>query len=94
MGIKIQLEISDRNECTAAPWWAVLDPRRHKMLRRGDVHGLAGMITGPFFSREEAQEYLDGNKHNHSDKALVYCLSGWNSGQYAEALKLAQDVGE
>ena len=83
--MKIILEVSEKNEGTSSPWWAILDP--YINIKRGDVNGLAKSITGPFFSRDDAQQYLIDSGHNYSSQAIVYCLSGWNSGQYARALK-------
>jgi len=69
------------NEGTAAPYWLILDPRQ--MLRL-DVDVLAGMITGPFFSREDAQLYLKNKRYNFSKNAKVYCHAGHQSWKYAE----------
>ncbi|RLB94072.1 MAG: hypothetical protein DRH26_02280 [Deltaproteobacteria bacterium] len=68
-----------KNESTESPYWLVLDPRQNMMC---NVHHLAAQITGPFFCREDAEDYLESRSYAHSDKAVVYCLSGYWSGKY------------
>jgi hypothetical protein len=77
-------EISDTlkiAECegTESPWWVIVDPSQNM---RKDVHVSAGQITGPFFSREDAQEHFKARRYNFSDKACVYCMSGYWSKKY------------
>lgn len=72
------------NEHTAAPYWLILDP--HQMFSL-DIHYLASMITGPFFSREDAQNHLNVRKHNFSKHAKVYCHSGYWSKKYYDMCK-------
>jgi hypothetical protein len=67
------------NEATAAPYWLILDPKQNMSC---NVHGLAGQISGPFFCREDAQEYLKDRRHAFSQKAVVYCHSGHHSRKY------------
>ncbi|GAG77415.1 unnamed protein product, partial [marine sediment metagenome] len=50
------------------------------------------MITGPFFSREEAQSYLDARRHNFSKKAEVWCLSGCYTDQYRIKYREAEEL--
>lgn len=76
---KIELNVSTKNEGTAYPWWAIIDPRQNM---RCSCHDAAGQITGPFFSREDAEEFLKSTRYNFSAKAVVYCLSGYCSKQY------------
>lgn len=80
----IMIDVSEKNEGTRAPWWAIVDPRQNM---RCSVHEAAGQITGPFFSREEAQGFLTATRYNFSDRAQVYCLSGTYSRQYRDALE-------
>lgn len=78
--MKIELEVSDKNEGTASPWWMIIDP---KQMLKPDVAQVAmGMVTGPFFSREEAEEYLKYKRYNFTKRAVVWCASGCYSGQY------------
>ncbi len=76
---KIELEISGDHEGTESPYWLILDPQQ---MMRLDVHRLASMITGPFFSRREAQDHLEARRYNFSKHAKVYCHSGYHSDQY------------
>jgi hypothetical protein len=76
-------------ECTKFPYWLILDP--HQMLSL-DVHVVASMITGPFFSREDAQRHLDGRKHAFSRHAEVYCHSGCWSSKYKALWRAAERV--
>jgi len=67
------------NEGTESPYWLILDPKQNM---RCDIHYLASQITGPFFSRNDAETHLSNRRYNFSDKAKVYCLSGYWSEKY------------
>lgn len=72
-------------EATAYPWWAIVDPRQ--VMRLSGGHGLArtaGAITGLFFSREAAQDYLDSHRYNYGPHAAVWCFSGHASREYRD----------
>ena len=77
--MKIEIEVSDKNEGTSSPWWMILDPQQNM---RCSPHSLAGQVTGPFFSREEATLVMNQKKHHYSDRAIVYCASGYYTNQY------------
>jgi len=79
--IEIEIEISDNVEGTHAPYWLILDPVQNMSL---DIRTLASQITGPFFSREEAETVLKAKSYNYSDRARVYCHSGCYTWQYEE----------
>jgi hypothetical protein len=83
---QIILDVSEDCEGTAEPYWLILDPRQ--MLRL-DIHFLAGMITGPIFSREEAQQHLDARRYAFGKNAAVFCHSGYWSAQYKRAWREA-----
>ncbi len=85
--MKIELEVSEDCEGTRAPWWMILDPSQNMSC---DPHWLASMITGPFFSREEAERCLKNRRHHYSDRAVVYCHSGCYTDQYDEVMSLAE----
>ena len=72
------------NEFTRSPYWLILDPSQNM---RCNVHEMAGGITGPFFSREDAETFLKRTRYNFSDRAIVYCLSGHNSAKYDAAIR-------
>ena len=75
------------NEGTAAPYWVILDPKQNMGC---DLYMLASQITGIFFCREDAENYLSAKKHHYSDRARVFCHSGHYSRKY-EAL--CKEVG-
>lgn len=85
--MKIEIEVSDKNEGTSAPYWLIIDPKQ--MMRVGHDY-VASMITGPFFSREEAQAELTGRSYDYSTRAVVYCCSGYRSGKYKQAIEKAK----
>jgi len=82
--IEIKLTVSGKNECCSAPWWLIINP--HQSMRC-DVHDIASMITGPFFSREEAQQHLTARRYAFGKHAKVYCHSGSWTHQYKNATK-------
>jgi rhodanese-related sulfurtransferase len=86
--MKIEIEVSELNEGTSAPWWVIIDPKQ--MMKPDPYAVMIGMITGPFFSRESATNFLKAKRHNYSSKAVVYCASGCDSYQYAKAYKEAE----
>ena len=67
------------NEGTAYPFWIIIDPRQNFETKNQGLHNIASMITGIFFSREDAQKFLDRTKYNFSENAKVYCHSGNHS---------------
>ena len=69
------------NEATDSPYWIIIDP--HQMFHC-DEHDVASMITGPFFSRTDAQNFLDKTRYNFSKHAIVFCHSGYNSRKYKD----------
>lgn len=42
------------------------------------------MITGVWFSREAAEEYLKNHRYNFGESARAYCHSGCYSGDWME----------
>ena len=84
---KIEIEVSDKNEATRAPYWIILDPQQNMGL---SIHMLAGQISGLFFSREEAERYLNATRYNFSARACVYCCSGHHGRQYNDACDKAR----
>lgn len=63
-------------ECTRAPYWLILDPVQNMSC---DCHALANQITGPFFCRDDAENHLKTRRYAFSKRAVVYCLSGYES---------------
>ena len=77
------LESAD-NEATSCPYWLILDPKQNMTC---DLHNLASQISGPFFSREDATEYMNAKKHHYSSNAKVFCHSGHYSRKYSNLCK-------
>ena len=76
------------NEGSRAPWWSIIDP---KQLFELDHHKVASMVTGPFYCRKDAEEFLQRTKYNFSKHARVFCHSGCYSKKYenlCRALKI------
>ncbi|MCD8139300.1 MAG: hypothetical protein LUE17_05910 [Planctomycetaceae bacterium] len=92
--IKIQFPMPD-NEACAAPYWMIIDPERVSDDRedKSFVASIVNALAGPFFSRDEAKEYLDAQKHNFSAKAVVWSLYG-RSRIYQNAWRKADDEHE
>jgi len=86
--MKIEIEVSDKNEGTAAPWWVIVDPKQ--MMKPDPYAVMIGMVTGPYFSREEATEYLKNHRYNFSPRAVVYCASGCYTREYRNAYREAE----
>ena len=82
--MKIEIEVSELNEATSAPWWSIIDPRQNLKCNEEGIYNIASMVTGPFFSREEAESVLRRTRYNYGPGARVYCHSGCHTIQYAE----------
>ena len=90
--MKIELEVSEKNESTAEPWWVIVDAKQNFEIGvRGATNIMMSMITGPFFSREEAERVLKERSHHYSNKAVVWCDSGCYTHQYREAYRAAEE---
>jgi hypothetical protein len=87
--MKIEIEVSDKNEGTAEPWWVIVDPKQ--MMSPDPYTVMIGMVTGPFFSREEATQALENHRYNYSSRAVVYCASGCYTNQYKRAYREAEE---
>lgn len=81
--IKETIEKAD-NEWTSSPYWLILDPRQNMDC---DIHELASQITGPFFCREDAEDFLKRTRYNFGKRAKVYCHSGCYSEKYYNLCK-------
>lgn len=75
-------------EATRSPYWIIIDP--HQSFRC-DPHDIASMITGIFFSRKDAADYLHGHRYNFGKHAVVYCHSGCYSQKYDA---LCKEIGK
>jgi 3-mercaptopyruvate sulfurtransferase SseA len=88
--MKITLEISERNEATSYPWWMIVDPAQNMPAR---VSWTADQVTGPFFSREEAEEVLRTERYRFGKRAAVYCHSGHRTREYKAAIDRVGRMG-
>lgn len=66
-------------------WVADFENEPHQLERLADA--IPHCIEGPFFSREDAENYLDSRRYNYSKKAYVYCFSGYHSKKYKTACR-------
>lgn len=85
--MKIEIEVSEHNEATQSPWWMIVDPRQNFKLNTNGACNVAQMITGPFFSREEAESILRTRAHRFSKNAIVFCNSGHLTIQYSDKVR-------
>jgi hypothetical protein len=76
-------------EATESPYWLILDP--HQMMKP-DAFALSSMITGPFFSRAEAQDHLSARRYAFGKHACVFCASGYWSERYKQAWRNAEKI--
>ena len=70
--------LSDKNEGTEAPYWVIIN-NWSQLLSEKDYDRTASFITGVFFSRESAEEYLQAHRYNFSEHAVIYCMSGYGT---------------
>jgi hypothetical protein len=97
--MKIELEVDlGSSVLSDCPYWLIIDP---DSLTKKDIkdnpdyalHKVASMITGPFFSREEAESHLKQYSYNFGKLAKVYCHSGYQGYQYRMACRNARESG-
>lgn len=71
-------------ECTEYPWWVIIDPDViHGLFdRQQRVGRVAAAITGPFFSRTEAEAQLARRRYAYGPHTVVYSLSGHESADW------------
>lgn len=69
----------ESNDFTSYPYWLIIDPKQNFTL---DPNIIASMVTGPFFSREDAELELKGRRYDYGKHAVVYCNSGVYSKEY------------
>lgn len=85
--MKIEIDVSTEDESTAEPWWLIIDPKQMMSPKASTV--AIQMITGPFFSREEAENVLKSRRYNFSSRARVWCHSGCDTIQYKKKYREA-----
>ena len=88
--MKIELEVSREVEATRAPFWMIISPAQNFKTNDEGLYQIASMITGVFFSRESATEYLNRRRYAFGKGAKVFCFSGYHSDQYCNAYDKAE----
>jgi len=84
--MKISIDISEQNESTAYPWWMIIKPSQNFKVNEQGICNIAFMITGPFFSREEAELELSTRRYDYGPNAKVWCGRGYRTGSYRKAI--------
>jgi len=69
------------HEGVDSPYWLILDPKQNMCC---DIYELSAQIVGVFFSRKDAEDYLQCHRYNFSNRAQVFCMSGCYSNKYRE----------
>ena len=73
------------NESTDSPYWLIIDPSGRNIKTK--VEEIAHCITGPFFSREDADNHLNNRRYAFSKRTIVWCASGHWSQKYKDACR-------
>lgn len=82
----------DSNEATAHPWWMIVDPRRIRKSEAHDIGYPANMITGPFPSRQAAEDHLQAQRYNFGPHAGVWCHSAYPCPAFRRLLAAARKL--
>lgn len=85
---KVTINLSDNREGTNAPFWVIIDP--HQMMRANAQEVALNMIRGVWFSRESAEEHFRECRYRYGERAQVWCLSGYASDEWCQAIKEAE----
>ena len=64
------------HESTSYPFWMIIDPSQNFKTDEDGIYAIANMITGIWFSREAAENYMKIKAHHFSKNAKVFCHSG------------------
>lgn len=81
------MKISNKNESTSYPYWIIIDPSQNFKTNVEGLFNIANMITGVFFSRESAEDFLKRTRYNFSPNAKVFCHSGCYSQEWIDFSK-------
>jgi hypothetical protein len=79
------------NEATDRPVWWILTPR---FGGGSNTAAMLSSVLGPFWSREEAQAWLDAKRYRFSAKAKVYCGSAHHNPELRKLFDLSRRMGE
>ena len=86
------MEISKNNEGTSSPFWIIIDPSQNFKVNSDGIYNIANMITGVWFSREKAEEFLKRTRYNFGEHAKVFCASGTYSEDWVEFCKTIEKL--
>lgn len=86
-----RITTSGDNEATSYPWWAIVNPRPGLCRAEHLLGHFASAITGPFFSREAAEEVLRTRRYRFGKHAAVYCFSGHMSPDYTQRVDAGKE---
>ncbi len=90
--VKITVTVDlENNESTESPYWLIIDPRQNFKVDCRGIHNIASMVTGPFFSRADAETHLKARRYAFSKNAKVFCHSGYRSMKYKKACRDAME---
>jgi hypothetical protein len=81
------MKISKDCEGTSYPYWIIIDPCQNFKTNEDGIYNIANMITGVWFSREKAEEFLKRTRYNFGPNAKVFCASGTYSEDWTEFCK-------
>lgn len=96
------LRLTD-NEGTSCPFWMIVDTGGLMDIIKGVAeHGelpshdyllssvAMSAIEAPFFSRQDAEDYLKARRYAYTEHAKVWCSSGYRSRKYK---KMCTEIG-
>ena len=74
---------------TAEPFYVIIDPGQ---IMKPDCYSTSGQVSGLFFSRKAAQDYLKARRHHFSDRAVTFAMSGHHSRAWKRICALLREV--
>ena len=87
MKLLVEIELSDDVEGTSYPWWMIVDPVQN--MSKDPAVAVMNQITGPFFSREEADRVFQSTRYRYgaawscwlwlARTRVVLCCNGFKS---------------
>lgn len=74
----------EKVESTSWPWWFIVSPGNHIRFATKEKfsYAIAMSITGPFFSRESAENHRLSRIYDYGKDSIVWCGSGYHSSDY------------
>ena len=84
--MKNTIKITGDYEANQYPFWVIIDPEQNLNKNIDGVYNISSMITGLWFSRATAEEYLKNHRYNYSKNAVVFSFGAVMYCDYAEAI--------